>query len=1025
MSRDASITPFDFFLFRIPALPIKDFLELNHCLSLHPENQAFKALLTTSPIFLQALYTASPPLYERVLQWLAGSRVSEEPALIKTLYKYFSRICSRSTPYGLFAGVSLAVWQNNETIRSESESDVLHIEPSLAYLNTIIRKILSNRPLRQQLRYFSNNSAYRTGQQLRYIEPVLQDNRPAYFLSSLAGSAAIDTILSMAQNGCSYHAIKKILLPLSASPDDADAFIDELINFQLLQSELELKVTDEHPADSLLTPLLQLREIPDIANALREIRQLVNAGNASFASCRQMAALLNQTGIDPGKNLPLHITLQRGGIHVKSNRQTIRKITDQLTDLMALNRTPRTPFLARFKEMFYRKYEEAEIPLAIALDGELGIGYGDSAPDNPFINNLLQTTPVDPVTTLGSWDNFLLTKYLEAHSRGLTDLVITESDLAQFRVPVQPPPSFYALGSLLGVPQNGRDDFRFHLAFCGGSSAINLMARFASPSESLKEKLREIVREEERLHPDVLFAEVIHLPDSAVSNALVHPPFREYEIPYLTASGAPGQHQIPLHDLVISVPHGRKILLRSVKHNRKVVPRLSNAHRYTSGPPVYHFLCDLQHEDSALNLYWDWSFLSDRPFLPRVTYKNIILKRATWNLTGKDVAALDAFRLQYGLPRYVQLIENDNELLLDLANTLSLEILQKALPKTGPLCLTEFLQLPGRTVASDGKNDFCSEVIIPFSNTSVSRNTTVLPEKPVVRVQREFCTGSAWLYLKIYCGQKFADTLLLQTLQPCIERLAAKGIIEKWFFVRFRDPDPHLRLRLYNGTRNDFYPHVLQDINQVLAPYLEELLIDRVSTDTYKRELERYGADAIEQVESIFHYDSRMVLALLATLKAENLDEYRWLLALRITDLLLDCFGMCPDEKTGFSQEMYRHYFDEHDGNTDLAVRLNNNYRDCRTAIHGFFEQGTLDGVPMDAVLQQLDEYSAQVSICIADAPRSFTRPQIAAVIHLFFNRLFTENQRTFELANYHFLTRYYKGEAAKAARNSRFVGTK
>ena len=63
-------------------------------------------------------------------------------------------------------------------------------------------------------------------------------------------------------------------------------------------------------------------------------------------------------------------------------------------------------------------------------------------------------------------------------------------------------------------------------------------------------------------------------------------------------------------------------------------------------------------------------------------------------------------------------------------------------------------------------------------------------------IQRTFIPGSQWVYIKLYTGEKTADDILINVISLIIKKLQKKQYTEKWFFIRYSDPDFHLRIRL-------------------------------------------------------------------------------------------------------------------------------------------------------------------------------------------------------------------------------------
>src|SRR5262245_13709992 len=59
------------------------------------------------PEVREAIYVASPSLSERLGKWIADPETKAGAKVEAALVRYFARMCSRPTPYGLFAGFSV------------------------------------------------------------------------------------------------------------------------------------------------------------------------------------------------------------------------------------------------------------------------------------------------------------------------------------------------------------------------------------------------------------------------------------------------------------------------------------------------------------------------------------------------------------------------------------------------------------------------------------------------------------------------------------------------------------------------------------------------------------------------------------------------------------------------------------------------------------------------------------------------------------------------------------------------------
>jgi thiopeptide-type bacteriocin biosynthesis protein len=154
---------------------------------------------------------------------------------------------------------------------------------------------------------------------------------------------------------------------------------------------------------------------------------------------------------------------------------------------------------------------------------------------------------------------------------------------------------------------------------------------------------------------------------------------------------------------------------------------------------------------------------------------------------------------------------------------------------------------------------------------------------------RRYQPGGEWLYGKLYSGMERHDEVLADRLPVLLAQLPAT--VDRWYFIRYGDPEPHLRLR-FHGTPDE--------LNKVLLPALHdwaerlrgERLARRLVLDTYDPELVRYGGpDAIGRAEEAFAADSAAVLTVLRLRRDGALTMAPELVAAIGFVILLQAFG--------------------------------------------------------------------------------------------------------------------------------------
>jgi len=276
--------------------------------------------------------------------------------------------------------------------------------------------------------------------------------------------------------------------------------------------------------------------------------------------------------------------------------------------------------------------------------------------------------------------------------------------------------------------------------------------------------------------------------------------------------------------------------------------------------------------------------------------------------------------------------------------------------------------------------------------------------------QRTFLLGDQWIYYKIYTGVNTADTILSDTILPVVKKWQDEGIIDKWFFIRYSDPDFHLRLRFRLKDMAELGNLQIQ-FKQTLQTYIKSDLIWKVQIDTYKRELERYGAGIYETIESIFMIDSDVVVNLLDMIEGEEGDEIRWLFGLKSLDNLLNMiFENNLEQKLSFIKHLADAFASEFNMNKYLRKQVNDKFKLHQEKIETFIlhPEKLPDYKPVFDILQQRDQKMIPI---IKNA--KITTNVWGSVTHMMINRLFRSRNRLFEMLLYQFLFLFYRKEIA------------
>lgn len=994
----------------------------------------------------EALYLASPNLLDEFVRWQKGAFDEEErkQKLIFSLQKYALRMHNRCTPFGLFAKCGIVEWGERDSILQRPENLFRKTRLDMHFSCNLASEISKLPHVRTHLKFFPNTSLYTIGDRFRYIEYMYQKGTRNYQISAIDHSKYIDLVLQGAKNGASIQQLAALLLhyddELSAS--ETEEFIGEIINAQLLVSELEPTVSGSEVLFMLVDRLKSIQQEADSD----ELSKLIDFLEETTQKLAQIDTnLFNEIDL----YIALQELLKTSSIPFESGKlfQTDLFVTpspenqtiDQAfqgslkTAIRVLNRLtvkPDKTFLSEFKWQFSERYENAELPLLTVLDNESGIGYAGNSNHTGDTSPLIQDLPVNSKPNKGfemTWnqrESFLLQKLTQALQANAPVIQIGLHELDSFPenwtdLPDTFPIQFRHIGDQLLIKG------------VGGSSAVNMLGRFTTGNEQIRELVEEIATREQRLQPEKILAEIVHLPENRTGNVLLRSSFRNYEIPYLAQSELPQEQQIELSDLYLSIQNN-EIMLRSKRLNKEILPRLGNAHNYSfNSLPVYHFLSDMQYSGKRSGLSFDWGKLQNEfSFLPRVEIGNIIVSLATWNVHKIQIKKLNSlesileWKQTNRLPNLVLLAESDNEMLINFEDELSIKGFLAQIKNKHSFTLKEFLFSPETALVKDhNEKNYTNELIAILQRKEVPEvESPAAIQRTDTTLTRSFVPGSDWLYYKLYCGSKTSDEILTDIVLPLTERLIHEGKIDSWFFIRYADPDTHLRIRFHiPDTANS--GQIMKLFLQHLQPYIKQNLIWRMQLDTYQREVERYGESTMQLSEQLFFQDSRSAVQLLDLLSPdENGQQLRWLLALRCVDDLLNDFHFNLEDKLNLMHGLKTVFGQEFHVNKQLNKIIDRKYRSSQQEVEEILNPSDEKANEWHPIITLLEQKSAAIKPIVSELLRLNNKDSnlskeslLNSYIHMLLNRLIKNKQRMHEWIIYDFLYRNYKSQFARS----------
>ncbi|MEV5593966.1 lantibiotic dehydratase [Streptomyces sp. NPDC052496] len=828
--------------------------------------------------------------------------------------RYLTRMSTRPTPFGAFSGVALGTFGSATTARlGDTALASSRVRADMGWLLALVRDLEGDPDVLGRLSVSVNAMAYRVGDRLVLPSSDVHGNADRRSVR-VRHTAPLDHIRRLAPPAAPVPCAELVAALTERFPaagqERITAFVTELAGLGLLVTDLRPPVTEPRPEAYVLGRLTAAGVDHPAVAGLREVVALTADAVHDDTGALEKLRLTQRTLVPDYRHQPFQADsalAAPGPDGPVLNRQIADEVAETVGCLARLAQAAPGGYdhLVPYHQAFMERYgTDALVPVLELLSAERGLDAPNGYLNPPRAMVMQQPGGEgDPHTARA-----LLALASEAWRSGAGAVELSDEVLDRL-LPADaesdhrlgcPGVDAYVQIAAAGPDAIDAGDWRAVFNSDGLGEGGRTFGRFFHLlPETATERLRAYAREREALEPDVVVAELAYLPGNGRgANVAIRPAVHPYEIPVNVApSGAPDR-TIGLADIHVGATDDG-FRLYSARLGRELVVVQNHMLSPLGAPNVCRFLLEVSRARYAVPTGFTWGPAEGAPYLPRVVRGRVVVRAAEWNLypgarSGAGTAASAApvpgpaprtaaevtrWRRTWSVPRHVYLADDDNRLLLDLDHPVCVDELLAAL-RTPAERITLQEALPGPDQAwlrdSAGRGHL-SEVVIPLLATAREAGEPHEPqearEAAPDRIRRKadpaahpvHLPGSEWSYLKLYAARDLHDEIAATELPGILRGVADAGAaVDRWFYIRYADPDPHLRLRVRTAPGA---PSALGPLLDRCGPLVGRGLAERIEVATYHPEVSRYGGPAVyDQVEEVFAANSAVSAALLRLL---------------------------------------------------------------------------------------------------------------------------------------------------------------
>ncbi|MGW4730534.1 lantibiotic dehydratase [Streptomyces shenzhenensis] len=805
-----------------------------------------------------AIEFAAPHLADSVRRVLSdeGQRPKSVQRTATSLARYLLRMQYRATPFGLFAGPAPLRTAGRARVRWGTDHWAF-AQADAVWLHDVVTVLESDPDVLRHLTVLADPACTVRGARVSVHNQPGTDGPTE---TTLRRTPAVEAVLALARTPITVGDIAAKLhsdypnAPLAV----IDGMLRNLVEHRVLMTGLGAPMTCDDPLGHLIAQLDDARVASETAEELRQIHGLLSRHDAARqqeqrALRAQATARMNALTGTTGRGLMVNL---RPDCEITLPEAVPQEASRALETIVRITPFPNgTPAWQDYRTRFLERYSMgAIVPVRDLTDPDTGLG---------FPTGYRGTVLKRPVLATSLRDEHLLAVAQRAALNDQCEIVLAEEDLEALSLgdPTQVPAHVELCFTVLARSTEDLDQGRFRLTAAGLSLAAGTTTgRFLA-----------MLEQSDRDRMTAAYAGLPTLTSGAAHAQVSSPPLRlrtrnvGRAPAVVTTVLSVGENNpgatLDLDDLGV-VADSQRLYLVSLSTGQVIEPSVMNAVELSSAThPLVRFVCELHRSHTAVLLPFAWGAAERLPFLPEVRVGRTILSAARWRLRTRDLSdgswvfRFTDWRIRYGVPRTVYVGSDDQRLRLDLDVPAHQQLLRAELDRDTSVVLHE--APPESEFGWIGR---AHEVTMPFtSDQSATPAPSFRPTAVVGRNAGLLPGASERVYVKLYGNADRAAGVLTTHLPRLLIEWGAEG--PDFWFVRYADPDSHLRLRMRLSS-----PDAFADAASRIAAWAAELrsegLIQRVQWDTDTPETGRYGTGpTLEAAERFFAADSAAALA--------------------------------------------------------------------------------------------------------------------------------------------------------------------